>query len=607
MPPQEPTYRGSLSQFTGQVASIDPTKSKTEMTGTLDLGAALNPTPVAPLVGPTMTTTPAVARKPVGSISTDQAVSTLDQSQQKLDTISPTTSPTYQPPPAAPTGDTPPKAFFTNEAGQEAEFTQDQLNDPANKKLLEQGGYVQTKTEGPTVQLENDISQLDTRMNDLITEFDKYSVDNDPVFQGQANSIRDQFSQLKDNMMRINRQRGAALQTMGYRTGTARYAGAIQAGIEGEELRQGNQRLADISRQEAQAIAEARQAFEEGSYKKYQMKLAGLEKIRENKSTTLKSINDKVSEYNKAFQELIKENNKQVDDVLKEVSKNGAPSSVIAAISKVKSEGGGLGEALGAAGDYMQGGSGIVGEYNFYKRQAQAAGQMPMDFDSYQNVDANRKARATAVATGMYSSGQEKIISSLNDKIAQSDTFKRTSSMRGYKDNVVSALSLGTGVSDLAAINQFQKVIDEGAVTRDQDVKLIQQSQSLLDGLKTKAKKLAAGDQLSPEQRKRMIETVETLYSKQVEALQKDPYIKSKQKELERNKINIDDTIIGELGGLSPAEEVVNSQAQYKTNVDGFITSKPKYANQIADLYNTPGVTDQDIWEYIQQNQNNFK
>jgi hypothetical protein len=98
---------------------------------------------------------------------------------------------------------------------------------------------------------------------------------------------------------------------------------------------------------------------------------------------------------------------------------------------------------------------------------------------------------------GGYNEDQNKVITRVDDKISKNDTYKKTSNMRGYVDNVTGALALGTGTGDLAAINQFQKVIDEGAVTRDQDVKLIQNSQSLINKLKTKIKGLEEGDQLS--------------------------------------------------------------------------------------------------------------
>lgn len=155
---------------------------------------------------------------------------------------------------------------------------------------------------------------------------------------------------------------------------------------------------------------------------------------------------------------------------------------------------------------------------------------------------------------GGYNDDQNKVITRVDDKVSKNDTYKKTNNMRSYVDNVNTSLSQGTGTGDLAAINQFQKVIDEGAVTRDQDVKLIQSSQSLVNRLKSYEKKLSKGEQLSPELRTEMRTAANAMYEAQVKALSKDPFIESKKSELERYGIDPNDTIIGELGAFTPAD-----------------------------------------------------
>mgnify|MGYP001560576588 CR=1 FL=1 len=173
-------------------------------------------------------------------------------------------------------------------------------------------------------------------------------------------------------------------------------------------------------------------------------------------------------------------------------------------------------------------------------------------FNEYQTLDANRKRSIsnTYINAGGYSSAQEKAITKLNDSVSKNATYQKTSNMRTFGDNVRVSLSQKNGLADIAAINQFQKVIDEGAVTRDQDVILIRNAQSLVNSLLTKVKKLAAGDQLSETQRNQMITLVDSVYNAQVKALLKDPYIKSKESEAIRNGFKIEDTILGELGSF---------------------------------------------------------
>lgn len=161
----------------------------------------------------------------------------------------------------------------------------------------------------------------------------------------------------------------------------------------------------------------------------------------------------------------------------------------------------------------------------------------------------------TTADGGTYTDKQLKAITKINQDVSKNSTYAKTTSMRNYGDNVIASLSLGSGAGDIAAINQFQKVIDEGAVTRDQDVKLIQGSQSLANTLRTKIKRLEKGEQLSPDLRTQMRQAVEKMYAKQVEALQKDPYIAAKTKEAELNGLTVGDTILGELGTFNLPEE----------------------------------------------------
>ncbi len=163
--------------------------------------------------------------------------------------------------------------------------------------------------------------------------------------------------------------------------------------------------------------------------------------------------------------------------------------------------------------------------------------------------------KPVVASSGEYSSAQEKIIAGVNDNVSKNATYTKTTSMRNFANNVEAALSQGNGVADIAAINQFQKVIDEGAVTRDQDVKLIQSAQSLANTLQTKITGLQKGDKLSPDQRNQMKTLVQQMYNTQIKALEKDPYISSETKRVERNGIKVDDTILGELRSFTSANQ----------------------------------------------------
>ena len=166
---------------------------------------------------------------------------------------------------------------------------------------------------------------------------------------------------------------------------------------------------------------------------------------------------------------------------------------------------------------------------------------------------------------GIYTEKQLKALTKLNEDVSGNQTYKKTASMRNFGDNVLASLGMKTGVGDVAAINQFQKVIDEGAVTREQDVVLIQNAQSLANRLALKIEQLKKGDQLSQTQREQMATLVSQMYDNQVKALMKDPYMTAKSREAELYGLTLGDTILSGLGDFSKGEELDSMRAQLQS------------------------------------------
>lgn len=288
------------------------------------------------------TTTEPVA--PVSTLSTDSAVNTIDTGKQFLDKTYPvvtqptqptqpttTSVPVAQPTPTAPTTTLPPTTtevpknqavdgtVGTPLSMEEAvdlfgsDFTG--LHQTADGTWIpdstawERAGItgVQDPTEKKVSGLEGEIGGLDDQLEDLVTQFNSYNVDSDPAFQAQAQSIRAQYEKLRSQMQKTNASRQSALETLGYRTGTSQFAGAIQMGIVGEEINQANDRLNEITRQESDAVSAARSAFESGQWTKFDRQVTMLQTLRENKSEELKRYNDKLAEANKQLQEQSKQ------------------------------------------------------------------------------------------------------------------------------------------------------------------------------------------------------------------------------------------------------------------------------------------------------------
>lgn len=240
-------------------------------------------------------------KAPLASLSTNSAAETLQQKVDKLNTYSPTTAPGYTPPKTEKvTGEKAltPKAYFANESGQEAEYTQDQLNNPTVQDTIRNSGFVMTKTEGPTA-LAAEVSGLDKQISDLVTNFNSYNVEHDPNFSAQAQGIRGQYDELRNEI-----KSAEELYNRNIGTSMKRYTPGAAAGLEFSIASEATKALGSILRKEQSAVAEARNAYQSGKFTQFNNILNSLEKIRDNKATTLGKINESLE---KAIEEQRKE------------------------------------------------------------------------------------------------------------------------------------------------------------------------------------------------------------------------------------------------------------------------------------------------------------
>lgn len=155
----------------------------------------------------------------------------------------------------------------------------------------------------PDYGLNDQITQYDNQIEGLVNNFNNYNVDNDPAYKTAADSIKSKYAAMRDQMIRTNDQRQKALQTLGYRTGSTQYAGAIQSGIVGEEISQADKRLQEIAAAEQNAINDARTAYEDGNYKKFSQQVNNIQMLRKNKSDALAAYNQSLADAQKAQQE----------------------------------------------------------------------------------------------------------------------------------------------------------------------------------------------------------------------------------------------------------------------------------------------------------------
>lgn len=288
-----------------------------------------------------------------------------------------------------------------------------------------------------TTALQNARDELNTAKSKL-TNFD---VSSDPALQRILSNVGSLWDTRISEMERVNKSREASLRTTGVRIGSqfTGGAGGMMGGIISEEERQGIDRIGELRNKKEQALTEARVAYETQQWTRYAKLVELAQKSFEEEMKTATELskataasNAKIKEradqaerdsviakfvsggvtdpkdilntaqkfgYALTAEEIKKglenlgswvDDRKNIADLMKTLGENGAPQEVIDSVQESKN----LADAMRAAGSYATTGTGIVGEYLFYKRQAVASGQTPVSFETYQNEDANRKARS---------------------------------------------------------------------------------------------------------------------------------------------------------------------------------------------------------------------
>ena len=166
----------------------------------------------------------------------------------------------------------------------------------ASPQALERIGITGLSSPDTGGQYQTEIDDFDNQIQTLMNNFDTYNVDDDPDFQAEAQNIRSTYDAMRQEMRNTNRQRQRAYETLGYRTGSTQYAGAIQGGIVGEEIKQGSERIAEINRQESAAISAAKKAYKDGKYTEFAEQLKSLDTLRDNKAQTLADYNKSLAD-----------------------------------------------------------------------------------------------------------------------------------------------------------------------------------------------------------------------------------------------------------------------------------------------------------------------
>jgi hypothetical protein len=148
----------------------------------------------------------------------------------------------------------------------------------------------------------------------------------------------------------------------------------------------------------------------------------------------------------------------------------------------------------------------------------------------------------------------------LADNVKQNQQITMARDAIGSYGIVSTNLATGNGLSDITAINAFQRMVDPGVAVREGDVTLIQQAIPRMQRWGLKAQNMVIGDQLSPEVRQQMMVAAQNMVKSRVSGAEE--YVKDYREVAKRSGID-PDLVIKPLHLPKNMAVEVNSQDDY--------------------------------------------
>lgn len=332
------------------------------------------------------------------------------------------------------------------------------------------------------------------------------------------------------------------------------------------------------------------------------------QKYLDDKVQTIQKLHDTVLAQEKTQRDEQQKVTDSINKIAQEASKNGATPDQVAKITASKSES----EAINNAGGFLQTGTGVLGDYLQYKRDTQAKGLTPLDFESYKIQEENRK-------------NQLDIKKSIGDKNQQ----KLEQQYRGVLSKEFSSRtgSLGIENAKVNQANHLNSLVTQyyDPKTGDYNVPKAQYAELVL-GL---ASLVAPNGTTAAQDRAELMSrtskgdlagaiqyitgTTPTGNSQEIIKNLVDSIDRQAQTAIQNREVALQNMRDQAPTDLDPKRvDILNKSTQmvkysgedriHKTNIDNYVRANPKEAENIAKLYETPGATNKDIEEYLRAN-----
>ncbi len=353
-------------------------------------------------------------------------------------------------------------------------------------------------TSSDTQDEDKEIESMLTKMKESLDASTKTLIDN----------IQAKYAIRKSEQKEINRRQEKGVSNallMGGVTGqgsSAQYAPISSSGIVQAQESFGIKQLADLDAEENDLIAAAKAAQQSGDFKMMEFRLNQAEKKRQEKITTAIKLNEEIAKQNKE----IRDRNMQVqrENAILDLYKSGNtdPASITQALKKQ-----GVNATIKEVADVVAlasgiGGSGIVGEYNFYKADAIARGQVPVDFNTYQTMDANRKIKIASAGTIANENGltpkETQTFLSITNKF-QADAFINNA-LKGQNAITIADQVIAdpkNAANQLKSLYTLVKNLDPDSAVREGEISLANKTQSYLNRFGTTLTRVFKGKVIS--------------------------------------------------------------------------------------------------------------
>jgi len=317
---------------------------------------------------------------------------------------------------------------------------------------------------------------------DLIDSMGK---SNDSIFQNTLSGIRSQYQGAYSRQEQASRESNQQVGNALLRSGSSRYAPGSSAAYMSAKNAADISALNDLHTKEQAAISEASVAKMNGDYKTLEAKLAVVKDIRTEKQAQAKAIFEQMAADAKAKRDAEVKMQEDISKIALEARKNGASDDTIEAITNAPS----VNEAIKAGGDTLQTGTGTVGEYLYYKRDALAKGQVPLSYNEYADMDANRKRSIVNIGGGNLSNAT---IGKVQQVAGQFDGEQTVKDYNTVATQVNYVKSLGKNpTDDQARVYAFAKVMDPNSAVKEGEYNTVSEySQALLQRQGLKARRV---------------------------------------------------------------------------------------------------------------------